>query len=83
MKGAAMASGSEELHVRVIAHVVPVSAEQLIDAGAPVPPGYIAPDVVKAPLLRRLRWRTVAAVWAARRRVGFWIAGEAPDDWEE
>jgi hypothetical protein len=44
-----------------------------VSPGAPM--GYVEP-----PRLRRLKWRATAAVWAVRRRVGFWIAGESPDE---
>lgn len=73
------------LTVKKIAHVVPVSAEDLLDAGIPLPPG-VEPPPAPEPLSRRLRWRMARAarIEALRRRVGFWIAGYEPrdDDWD-
>ncbi|MFI1767512.1 hypothetical protein ACH41H_36445 [Streptomyces sp. NPDC020800] len=71
----------EHLEVKVLAHVVPVSAQDLLDAGLPLPPGMEPPPAPR-PLSRRQRWRMARAdfTWAMRRRIGFWIAGVEPDD---
>ena len=72
------------LTVKRIAHTVPVTAEQLLDAGIPLPPGMEPPPAPK-PLPRRLRWRMARAEFIdrLRRRIGFWIAGCEPydEDW--
>lgn len=61
--------------------VVPVTAEQLLDAGLPLPEGMeMPPAPPQPPWHRRLRWAWRAAVSRARERVGFWIAGYEPDD---
>ncbi|MGW1498929.1 hypothetical protein ACWCQW_10215 [Streptomyces mirabilis] len=73
----------EHLEVTVFAHIVPVSAEQLLDAGLPLPPGMEPPAPYKpTPLPRRTRWRMARTefVWRLRRRIGFWIANYEPDD---
>lgn len=49
-----------------------------VSRGNPVLVGYVEP-----PLLHRFKWRAKAAVWAVRRRLGTWIAGASPDEWEE
>lgn len=58
-----------------------VSTEELIDAGYPAPRCCVAPT---RPKLKR-RYRIASAVrfyWRhARRGVGFWIAGETPEEW--
>jgi hypothetical protein len=60
---------------------IPVTAEQLLDAGLPLPPGMEPPPPTpRWPWHRRLRWRVREAVYSARERVGFWIAGYTPDD---
>jgi hypothetical protein len=72
------------LEVRKVSRVVPMSAQQLLDAGILLPPGVEPPPAPK-PLPWRIRWRMARAefidTW--RRRVGFWIAGYEPrDDWD-
>lgn len=60
---------------------IPVTAEQLLDAGIPLPPGLEPPPPApRPPWHRRLRWRVRETVSGARERVGFWIAGYTPDD---
>jgi hypothetical protein len=71
----------EHLDVKVIAHCMPVSAQDLLDAGLPLPPGMEPPPTPPRPSrCRRLQWAARAAVQQARERVGFWIAGYEPDD---
>ncbi|MET9123004.1 hypothetical protein [Streptomyces sp. NPDC004528] len=71
----------EELHVKMLTAMIPVSAEQLLDAGMELPHG-MAPPAAPRPLPWRTRWRVARAtwIWAARMRLGFWIAGQQPDD---
>lgn len=71
----------EGVTVKRIAAYVPVSTQQLLDAGLPLPSGLEPPEPLPA-LPRRVRWRLWFSerVWAVRRRVGFWIAGYEPDD---
>lgn len=65
---------------RISAHI-PVTAEQFLDAGLPLPPGMEPPSPApRWPWHRRLRWRLREAVDRTRERVGFWIAGYTPDD---
>lgn len=65
---------------RLSAHV-PVTAQQLLDAGLPLPPGMEPPPPSPRPsLYRRWRWTWLDAVQRLRERVGFWIAGWEPDD---
>ena len=60
---------------------IPVTAEQLLDAGLPLPPGMKPPPPTPRPsLYRRLRWAYLERVQNVRERVGFWIAGYTPDD---
>ena len=62
---------------------VPVTAEQLLDAGIPLPPSMEPPPPYEPKLLpRRVRWRMARAefIEMLRHRVGFWIAGYEPDD---
>jgi hypothetical protein len=67
--------------VKLIAAQVPVTAEQLLDAGVPLPPGMEPPPPTPQPsLYRRLRWAYRERVQNMRERVGFWIAGYTPDD---
>lgn len=70
--------------VKRLTAYVPVTAQQLMDAGLPLPPGMEPPPAPK-PLPWRLRWRFAVSqrVWVVRERVGFWIAGHEPDegDW--
>lgn len=63
---------------------VPVTTQQLVDAGLPLPPGMEPPQAPLRPsLYRRWRWACLAAVRRLRERVGFWIAGREPDnDWD-
>ncbi|MGV4984524.1 hypothetical protein ACVB8X_13970 [Streptomyces sp. NRAIS4] len=70
-----------DLQVKKLGAFVPVSVEQLLDAGLPLPPGMEPPPAPK-PLSRRIRWRMARAEFIdrLRRRVGFWIAGVDPDD---
>lgn len=69
--------------VKRIAHVVPMSAQQLLDAGIPLPPGVERPPAPpRPPLYRRWRWAYLDAVRRLRERIGFWIAGYRPEeDW--
>lgn len=69
------------MSARKIVHHVPVSAQQLIDAGIPLPPGMEPPQPVVIPRWSRVRYRIREAMGNARRRVGYWIAGDSPDDW--
>ncbi|MET9086154.1 hypothetical protein ABZX77_30485 [Streptomyces sp. NPDC004237] len=71
----------EHLQVKRLAALVPVTAEQLLDAGLPLPAGMEPPPAPR-PLSRRIRWRMARADFIAtlRRRVGFWIAGYEPCD---
>lgn len=73
--------GSERLEVKRFGVVIPMSVEQLLDAGMPLPPGMELPPAPR-PLPRRVRWRMARAefFWALRRRIGFWIADYEPDD---
>lgn len=75
---------SSDLQAKKLTTFVPVTAEQLLDAGLPLPPGMEPPPAPK-PLPRRVRWRMARAEFIdrLRRRVGFWIAGYEPDelDW--
>ncbi|MGP4088538.1 hypothetical protein [Streptomyces sp. KR55] len=67
--------------VKRVAHVVPITAQQLLDAGLPLPPGIAPPPEPPRPSLwRRWRWAYLDAVRRMRERVGFWIAGYDPDD---
>ncbi|MCI3277516.1 hypothetical protein [Streptomyces cylindrosporus] len=70
-----------DLQVKKLGALVPVTVEQLLDAGLPLPPGMEPPPPPK-PLPRRIRWRIARAnvIWSLRRRVGFWIANYEPDD---
>ncbi|WP_392971151.1 hypothetical protein [Streptomyces sp. LN245] len=73
----------EQLQVKKFGAYVPVTAEQLLDAGIPLPPGMEPPAPYNpTPLPRRTRWRRARAdfVWRLRRRIGFWIANYDPDD---
>lgn len=72
-----------QLQVKKIGCVVPVSAEQLLDAGLPLPPGMEPPaPYTPKPLPWRIRWRIARAerIENLRRRIGFWIANYEPDD---
>lgn len=71
----------QDLQMKKLSVFVPVSAEQLLDAGVRLPPGMEPPPAPR-PLSRRMRWRIAHAefVWSLRRRVGFWIADYEPDD---
>lgn len=65
---------------RLTAHV-PITAEQLLDAGLPLPPGMEPPPPASRwPWHRRLRWKIRENVDRTRERVGFRIAGYTPDD---
>ncbi|MFE2382189.1 hypothetical protein [Streptomyces misionensis] len=65
---------------RVGAHI-PITAEQMLDAGLPLPPGMEPPPPAPRPTrYQRLRWACRERIQAARERVGFWIAGYTPDD---
>lgn len=67
--------------VKRSAALVPVTAEQLLDAGLPLPPGVEPPPPAPRPTWRqRWRWAYRQRVQAARERLGFWIAGYEPDD---
>lgn len=73
----------EQLQVKKFGAYVPVTAEQLLDAGLPLPPGMEPPEpYVPTPLPWRTRWRLARAerIYTLRRRVGFWIANYEPDD---
>lgn len=71
------------LDVKRLSAVIPVSAEQLVDAGMPLPPGVELAPPVKWTLRQRIRYRVREAIWSARRHVGRRIAGASPDEWEE
>jgi hypothetical protein len=67
--------------VKRIGATIPVTAEQLLDAGIPLPPGMEPPPPAPRPSrYQRLRWAYREKVSRARERVGFWIAGYTPDD---
>lgn len=71
------------LDVKKASTVIPMSIEQLLDAGILLPPGMEAPPpYTRKPLPWRVRWRMACAnrIDKWRRRVGFWIAGFEPDD---
>lgn len=75
---------SDEFGVKRMSVHVPVSVQQLLDAGVPLPPGVEPPLATPRPsLYRRWRWAYLGAVRRLRERVGFWIAGYEPDeaDW--
>jgi hypothetical protein len=68
--------------VKRVAHVIPVSVQQSLDAGLPLPEGMEPPPPAPQPsLCRRWRWAWLDAVRRTRERVGFWIAGYEPDEW--
>ena len=75
----------EHLQVKRVGALVPVTAEQLLDAGLPLPAG-MKPPPAPDPMPWRVRWRMARAdfIETLRRRVGFWIAGYQPrdDDWD-
>ena len=67
--------------VKRIGAPIPITAEQLLDAGLPLPPGMEPPPPApRWPWHRRLRWKFREAVSCTRERVGFWIAGYTPTD---
>lgn len=66
---------TEEFDVNKVSHWLPVSVEELIDAGHPPPPGYVAPTPPRIKRRHRLLWW----IQDKRRQFGFWIAGEADD----
>jgi len=67
--------------VKRITTQVPVTAEQFLDAGLPLPPGMeLPPPVPRSSLYRRWRWACQEKVGRTRERVGFWIAGYRPGD---
>ena len=71
----------QPITVKLIATHIPVTAQQLLDAGLPLPPGMTPPPPTpRPPLYRRLRWAYLERVQNLRERVGFWIAGYTPDD---
>lgn len=71
----------QPITVKRIAAYVPVSAQQILDAGLSLPPGMEPPPPVPRPSWRRrLRWVYRERVQNVRERVGFWIAGYTPDD---
>jgi hypothetical protein len=72
---------SDGVTVRRIAAYVPVTAEQLLDAGLPLPPGMEASEAQWRPSISlRVWWWVSERLWAGRRKLGFWIAGYEPDD---
>lgn len=72
---------SQPITVKRLTAQVSITAEQLLDAGLPLPPGMTPPPPTPRPsLYRRLRWAYRERVQAMRERVGFWIAGYTPDD---
>ena len=76
--------GEQAPTVKRLTAYVPVTAEQLLDAGLPLPDGMEPPPPTpRWSRWRRLRWSVREAVWQWRERVGFWIAGHEPDndDW--
>jgi hypothetical protein len=73
----------EQLQVKKFGACVPVTAERLLDAGLPLPPGMEPPEpYVPTRLSWRTRWRLARAerLYNLRRRVGFRIANCDPDD---
>ncbi|MET7429599.1 hypothetical protein ABZT16_11455 [Streptomyces flaveolus] len=75
------ADDTPRLTVKRISVNIPVSAQQLLDAGLPLPPGMEPPPPVPRPSLgRRLRWALRERIFRVRESVGFWIAGYRPDD---
>jgi hypothetical protein len=74
-------SNWDQVTVKSLSVHVPVTAQQLLDAGLPLPPGMEPPPVLPRPsLYRRWRWAWLDAVRHLRERVGFWIAGYDPHD---
>jgi hypothetical protein len=75
---------SQPITVKRLGIHVPVTAEQLLDAGLPLPPGMEPPPPTPRPsLYQRWRWAYREKVERMRERVGFWIAGYEPrDDWD-
>jgi hypothetical protein len=73
---------AKPLNVSKPSIVLPVTAEQLIDAGHPAPPGYVAaPAIVLTRRQAALLWWH-SWVYDTRRRLGYWIAGDTPgDEW--
>jgi hypothetical protein len=71
----------QALNVKRLAVAVPITAEQLLDAGLPLSPG-MEPPAASPPMPRHVRWRLAWAewVWNTRTRLGFWIAGHEPDE---
>lgn len=70
--------------VKRLTAYVQITAEQLLDAGLPLPPGMEPPpQPPRPPWHRRWRWAWSGAIRSLRERVGFWIAGYEPDeaDW--
>ncbi|MEV6791256.1 hypothetical protein AB0M87_04475 [Streptomyces sp. NPDC051320] len=71
----------KDLVVKKFGYIVPVSAQQLLDAGLPLLPGMEPPaEPVRRPWQVRARFAWSQFVWNTRRRVGFWIADYTPDD---
>lgn len=78
-----MSAPDDTPHLTVKRLSVPmlVTAEQLLDAGLPLPPGMEPPPPApRWPWHRRLRWTLREKVDRTRERIGFWIAGYTPTD---
>jgi len=72
---------SSHLEAKKLSVYVPMSAQQLIDHGIPLPPGMEPPPPSpRPPWHRRTRWAYGAWKLRTRERIGFWIAGYTPDD---
>lgn len=71
----------QRIELKRLTTCVPITAEQLLDAGLPLPEGMEPPSAPSRPsVYRRWRWAYLDAVRRLRERVGFWIAGYEPDD---
>lgn len=66
--------------VKKLSVYVPVSAQQMLDAGLPLPPGVEPPAAMpRLAWHKRVRWAFADWRFRTRERVGFWIAGYTPD----
>lgn len=71
----------EALAVKRLTAYAPVTAEQLVDAGLPLPEGMaLSPELPRPSWYRRRRRAWLRAVQTLRERLGLWIAGYDPDE---
>jgi hypothetical protein len=65
----------KEMKVNKVSLLMPISVEEMIDAGNPAPEGYVPPTVAVFKRRHRLMW------WLQekKRQFGLWIAGENED----